>query len=113
MEKSAAGLVWTLKVQVDAHREDDTWVAICPALDVASQGDTREHAFEMLQEALIGYFECLSDLGTLWQVLDEKRLAPTVAAVLRRATPEEAEARWLDVPIWLLPDAADPQAAVR
>ena len=112
MEKAAAGLVWTLKVQVEAWQEDGDWVAICPALDVASQGETREHAFKMLEEALIGYFECLSELGTLWEVLDEKRLTPTVAAILRTATPGR-KAHWLDIPIWLLPGGEVPQAALR
>ena len=82
MEKRAGGLAWSLKVQAEAHREDDARVATCPALDVATQSDTRRHAFEMLEEALIGYFECLSDLGTLWQVLDRKGLTPTLATVL-------------------------------
>ena len=112
MEKVPAGLVWTLKVRVEARQEDGEWVAICPALDVASQGETREHAFKMLEEALIGYFECLSELGTLWEVLDQKGLTPTVAAVLPTATPDRT-AHWLDIPIWLLPGGEVPQAAVR
>lgn len=29
MEKAAAGLAWTLKVQVEAWREDGDWVAVC------------------------------------------------------------------------------------
>ena len=112
MEKAATGLAWTLKVQVEAFQEDGDWVAICPALDVASQGETREHAFKMLEEALIGYFECLSELGTLWEVLDEKRLTPAVAAVLRTPATDR-RAHWLDIPIWLLPGGEVPQAAVR
>ena len=112
MEKPAGGLAWSLKVQAEAHREDDAWVATCPALDVATQGDTRRHAFEMLEEALIGYFECLADLGTLWQVLDRKGLTPTLATVLHAAADEEG-ARWLDIPIWLLPSAEIAQATVR
>ena len=112
MEKAAGGLVWTLKVQVEAHQEDGEWVAICPALDVASQGETRDHAFEMLEEALIGYFECLSDLGTLCEVLNEKGLTPNAAATPRAAA-KDRKARWLDVPIWLLPSGEVPQTAVR
>ncbi len=69
-------------------------------------------AFEMLEEALIGYFECLSELGTLWEVLDEKRLTPAVAAVLRTPT-SDRRAHWLDIPVWLLPGGKVPQAAVR
>lgn len=33
------------------HCEDDHYVALCPELDVVSQGDTAEEAAENLQEA--------------------------------------------------------------
>jgi predicted RNase H-like HicB family nuclease len=33
------------------HREEDHYVALCPELDVVSQGDTVENAAENLQEA--------------------------------------------------------------
>jgi len=34
------------------EREDDTYVALCPELDVASQGNTVEEAKSNLQEAI-------------------------------------------------------------
>ena len=42
------------------QREGDGFVALCPELDVASQGDTIESARENLREALELYFECAS-----------------------------------------------------
>jgi len=42
------------------QREDDGFVALCPELDVASQGDTIEAARENLREALELFFECAS-----------------------------------------------------
>lgn len=42
------------------HLEDDGYVALCPELDIASQGDTIELARENLQEALELFFECAS-----------------------------------------------------
>ena len=42
------------------QREDDGFVAFCPELDVASQGDTIESARENLREALELFFECAS-----------------------------------------------------
>jgi predicted RNase H-like HicB family nuclease len=39
------------------HREESLYVAICPELDVASQGDTIEGARENLIEALELFFE--------------------------------------------------------
>lgn len=40
------------------EREGDGYVALCPEFDIASQGDTIEHARENLQEALELFFEC-------------------------------------------------------
>ena len=41
-------------------REDTGFVALCPELDVASQGDTVEDAKTNLQEAVELFFECAS-----------------------------------------------------
>lgn len=42
------------------QRENDGYVALCPELDVASQGDTIESARENLRDALELFFECAS-----------------------------------------------------
>ena len=39
------------------EREDDGYVALCPELDIASQGETIEEARKNLQEALELFFE--------------------------------------------------------
>jgi predicted RNase H-like HicB family nuclease len=39
------------------HREGDAYVALCPELDVASQGDTVEQARDNLREAVELYLE--------------------------------------------------------
>jgi predicted RNase H-like HicB family nuclease len=41
--------------------EGDGFVALCPELDIASQGDSVEEARDNLQEALELFFECASD----------------------------------------------------
>ena len=41
--------------------EGDGFVALCPELDVASQGQTVESARDNLREALELFFECASD----------------------------------------------------
>jgi predicted RNase H-like HicB family nuclease len=41
-------------------REDDGFVALCPEVDVASQGDTVEEAKRNLREAVELFFECAS-----------------------------------------------------
>ena len=42
------------------EREGDQYVALCPELDIASQGDTVEHARLNLKEALELFFETAS-----------------------------------------------------
>jgi predicted RNase H-like HicB family nuclease len=42
------------------HRERDGFVALCPELDIASQGDTIQVAQDNLREALELFFECAS-----------------------------------------------------
>ena len=42
------------------QREDDGFVALCPELDIASQGDTVEAARDNLREAVELFFECAS-----------------------------------------------------
>jgi len=42
-------------------REDDGFVALCPEIDVASQGDTVEEAKANLKEAVELFFECASE----------------------------------------------------
>ena len=41
-------------------RENDGFVALCPEIDVASQGDTVEEAKGNLREAVELFFECAS-----------------------------------------------------
>ena len=42
------------------EREDDMYVALCPQLDIASQGDSIESARDNLQEAIELFFETAS-----------------------------------------------------
>ena len=51
-----------MKKQLTAiiEREGNGYVALCPELDIASQGDTIEEARENLREALELFFETAS-----------------------------------------------------
>lgn len=53
------------------QREGDGFVALCPELDVASQGDTIEAAGEHLREALELFFECASPEEVQQRMRDE------------------------------------------
>ncbi|HYG63171.1 MAG TPA: type II toxin-antitoxin system HicB family antitoxin [Thermoanaerobaculia bacterium] len=54
------------------EREDDGYIALCPELDIASQGDTVEEAKENLREAVELFFECADPSEV------ERRLHPEV-----------------------------------
>ena len=84
---SGYGLAWTVTVQVDAHREGSVWVANCPALDVASHGDSKQDSYQMLEEALAAFFEDCCEHDTLLDVLAEKGLAPTASMVSMKPPP--------------------------
>ncbi len=50
----------TERVTAVIEREGDGYVALCPELDIASQGDTIEEARSNLEEALGLFFEVAS-----------------------------------------------------
>ena len=50
----------TYQLTAIIEKEGDGYVALCPELDIASQGDTIEDARESLQEALELFFETAS-----------------------------------------------------
>lgn len=51
----------TYKLTAVIEREGDVYVALCPELDIASQGDTVDEARANLVEALEGWFEVASE----------------------------------------------------
>ncbi len=50
----------TRKLTAIIEREDDGYVALCPEVDVVSQGDTVSEARHNLEEALTLFFETAS-----------------------------------------------------
>lgn len=53
----------THQYTVLAFPEEDAWIAYVPALDIATQGDDRDHAFEMAQEAIALWLEVAIERG--------------------------------------------------
>jgi len=58
------------------EREGDGYVALCPELDIASQGDTVEEARNNLTEALELFFEC-ADISEIERRLRKNELFVT------------------------------------
>ena len=57
------------------EKEGDGYVALCPQLDVASQGDTVDEARKNLTEALELFFECASEKEIKKRLRVEARLS--------------------------------------
>jgi len=81
-------MVETIKLEIQlrafVRRERrDRWIAVCPKLDVVTQGTSAAEAKRLLDEAVQLWFEDCIERGTLQQALRECSFRP--------ATREEAE----------------------
>jgi predicted RNase H-like HicB family nuclease len=56
---------------VRIFKEDSTFVAHAPELDVSTCGDTEEQARRNIQDAVRGFLETAGDRGTLDEILEE------------------------------------------
>ena len=63
------------------EREDDMYVALCPELDIASQGDTVAEARDNLIEALELFFEVASETEIAERMHDEVYITRVEVAV--------------------------------
>jgi len=71
----------TKKLTAIIEREGDGYVALCPELDVASQGDTVDEARKNLKEALELFFETASPEEINARLHDEVCVANVEVAV--------------------------------
>ncbi len=73
----------SIDFDVIVFKEDETYVAYCPELDVSSCGRTVEHAKEMLKTAVRLFVEEAEKMGTLEDILLESKYK------------KDASGRWL------------------
>jgi len=72
-----------IEYDIIIFKEDETYVAYCPELDISSCGNTVEHAKEMLKTAVKLFIEEAEKMGTLEDILEESRYK------------KDASGRWL------------------
>jgi predicted RNase H-like HicB family nuclease len=62
-----------IKIEFDmiVFKEDASYVAYCPELDISSCGNTVEHAKEMLKTAIRLFLEEAEKMGILEDILEE------------------------------------------
>ncbi|HXH90453.1 MAG TPA: type II toxin-antitoxin system HicB family antitoxin [Thermoanaerobaculia bacterium] len=64
---------------------DERWMAVCPSIDVASQGADADDAKRCLDEAVQLWFESCIERGTLERALQESHFRPLHDAEVDRA----------------------------
>lgn len=69
------------KMTAIIEKEGDGYVALCPELDIASQGDTVEEARKNLEEALTLFFECASAQEVEERLSQEVYITPVEVTV--------------------------------
>jgi predicted RNase H-like HicB family nuclease len=69
------------KLTAIIEREDDGYVALCPEMDVVSQGDTVAEARDNLEEALTLFFETASAEDIEGRLRDEVYVTHVEVAV--------------------------------
>ncbi len=62
-----------IRIEFDmiVFKEDESYVAYCPELDISSCGNTVEHAKKMLKIAIRLFLEETEKMGTLEDILEE------------------------------------------
>jgi predicted RNase H-like HicB family nuclease len=66
-----------LKFTAIIQREGNGYVSLCPELDIASQGDTREEARNNLTEAIEGFLDAAS-ASEVRSRLDQERYVESI-----------------------------------
>ena len=64
----------TITLTLEVEREDDTFVALCPELDVASYGDTVDEALARLIDMVSLYLETIEQDGERDRILRERNI---------------------------------------
>lgn len=60
----------SVNLQVALRLDGDTWIGVCPALDLASQGETEDLALQAVTDAVEVWFESCLERGVLSQALE-------------------------------------------
>ena len=80
-----------ISLRVEIFKEEDTYVALSPELNVSSFGETIEDAKKSIREALEAFIEESERMGTLEAILEESGfLKVNDSWALRKPIEEEA-----------------------
>lgn len=94
----------TFRLPVQTTQEEGMYVSYCEALDVHSQGETKQEATDNLIEAITLFLEECFEMGTLDEVLQDSGFHPGEPGfhpVADRESTSQALS-YLDVPLCLV-----------
>ncbi len=91
--------VFEFRLPYEMKKRRKWYLAVCPSLDVASQGPTKEKALDNLRDAIRGFLADCFERGTLEEVLQQAGFVSARKPHERLQPP--AGSRWLTVPIAL------------
>jgi predicted RNase H-like HicB family nuclease len=93
----------TAKLPIQIIKKAKWFVASCPALDVASQGETEEEAKKNIAEALFMFLRSCFERGTLEAVLKQCGFSPVMEQD-QDTEPIESSIKqeYVDIPLYLL-----------
>ncbi|MBQ9405253.1 MAG: type II toxin-antitoxin system HicB family antitoxin [Desulfovibrio sp.] len=75
------------------EEERECWVALCPEIDLATQGETFEDAERNMRDALDGWFSVCLAMGTLDAALTECGFSPCRIEEFKRVAPRITEGK--------------------
>lgn len=93
------------RMRATVRKRRKWYLAVCPPLDLATQGPTKGKALANLRDAIRGFLVDCYERGTLDEVLKQAGFSAERPASASRPYPG---AHWLTVPIALLPRAPHP-----
>lgn len=94
---------FAFKMRATVKKRRRWYLAICPALDLASQGPTREKAIGNLKDAVRGFVVDCYERGTLDEVLKGAGFSASYREPFKASV--QSGSHWLTVPIALLAHA--------
>jgi predicted RNase H-like HicB family nuclease len=89
--------VFEFRLPYEMKKRRKWYLAVCPSLDVASQGPTEERALDNLRDAIRGFLADCFERGTLEEVLQQAGFVSARKPPQRFQHP--AGAPWLTGPI--------------
>lgn len=96
---------FNIELPAQIVKEGDVYVSLCPALDVASQGDTIEEAKRNLVEAITAFMISCHERGVLDAVLKQCGFVPNYN---HKETTDVTDFEYINVPLPFMIDLEKP-----